>query len=112
MSKIKTWQEFFNFSPIVIGEKTYELNYEDIQSLETKSNYWHRKGDPSSWLAVGLFKLIRHRYPDLTESEHLRISAHLLDIPLEKLIGSIKWHDSYLSWHDGKDYNTLENLDN
>ena len=109
MMSIEHWEEYFNFSPIEIGGKTYQISLDEIKHLKSTSNYWHGKSSPSSWLTMNLFNHIsRHEFKTLTERTRLQIAAHLLDIPLKKVIQLIEWNDGYMNWHEGGGYQTLE----
>ena len=108
MNKRKDWKSNFDFSPLEIDGNTYQVTYEDLKPIESDFNYWHAEGKPSSWLAIATFKLVRSKFKELPEVGQLLIASHLLGIPQSSLIGSIKWHDGYMTWHDGREVKTLE----
>lgn len=103
-----TWLSLFDFSPISIAGRSYELSQDMLEYLSVKSDYWHSAGDPSSWLTVSLFRKIRSRFPDLTERQQLEFTAHALGVPFNKVVSGIKWHDGYMTFKDGDPQETLE----
>jgi len=102
------WIDNFDFSPIEINGKTYQLVSNQVKDLESKGNYWHSKASPSSWLSVSIFSRVQRLFSDLNEKPQLQIAASLLGVSPRKLIDTIKWNDNYMTFHDGMECKTLK----
>lgn len=103
-----TWLSLFNFEPIQIENASYQLNDKLLENLSPTAEYWHSKGDPSTWLSVSLFRKIRRHHPAVNEKQQLEFTAHALGIDFDKVVSSIKWHDGYMTFKDGSPQETLK----
>jgi len=87
---------------------SYLLTLAEQNALVTTGNYWHTKGNPSSWLAVATFEAARRKYPKTPNEVTLELAALALGIDSQALISAIQWHENYMRWHDGDpDYSVL-----
>lgn len=104
---------YFRDAEVRYGELVFCFSAEEGRTLEGSVNYWHRPGDPSTWLATDVFLAARRKV--WQEDEHLpqqvalELAAAAMDITVEKLRSLIEWHEQYMRWHDGdSDYRVLE----
>lgn len=95
--------EFFNREARVVHQGTeYRFSEEDFAELDTPSNYWHNRTDPSTWLCAAAVRLARIRFRDgLPRCMLIRLCAETLNITEKKLEGALDWHANYMAWHDG-----------
>jgi len=93
------WMDNFNLSPISIDGKEYQIKESDILKFENKLNYWHSKGDPSSWLTDRINDFIKDKYKTESLEIQQKITAHLLGITVSKLKSSLEWTKNYMAWH-------------
>ncbi|MCO5171717.1 MAG: hypothetical protein M9894_35895 [Planctomycetes bacterium] len=98
---------YFHDAEVEHEGRTVRLPVADARTVQSRGNYWHGPGDPSTWLAEALFSHVRARLglPDLAA---LTLAARSLGITVEALRGKIEWHENYMRWHDGdQDYRVL-----
>ena len=69
------WIDNFDFTPIIIDEKEYIIKESDILKFENKLNYWHLKGDPSSWLTENIYNFIKTKYKAKPENVQKEIEC-------------------------------------
>lgn len=81
--------------------RVYSYSAGEGQALEGGSQYWHSPGNPSTWLAIAVFLAVRNKFRALPQRVALQLAAQALDISLEGLVSSIRWHENYMQWHDG-----------
>ena len=106
--KFENWIDRFNLEMIDLKGVLYYLSKEEIADLyQYKTNYWHPDG-PSTWMTVAIFNLARRKYPKLTENEHLMLVAHSVRSDIKGVVGSIRWHERYMTFHDGGEYKVLK----
>lgn len=113
----ETWIARFSEEPIALHGDLYRLSCEELAGLyrykgppgRLTSNYWHPDG-PSTWLTVSVFVLVRRKYPDLTEKDHLKVAGQVLRIDWKQVVKKIRWHEAYMSFHDGGACKVLEGL--
>lgn len=99
---------YFRDATVQSGEQTYHFSIEDGRALESAGNYWHGPGDPSTWLSVAVFLAARRRVGEAGDDIALELAAKALGTTVERLRGSIEWHENYMRWHDGDfDYKVL-----
>lgn len=97
-------QSFFREDVSIEREgRSITFTLAEQKALETRGNYWHGPGDPSSWLSVKTFTTVRSKH-ELSDEDALLLASLALGITREKLIGAIRWNDQYMAWHDGYDY--------
>ena len=102
-------QSFFVDGQIELDGKTYRLRKSEADRLVSRGQYWHGKGDPSSWLCVAAFLRVRSKYKTLPQSGALALVAQSMEISAEKLRAALAWHEQYVRFHDGSpDYYVLE----
>ena len=101
MAHVPTPPSYFRDAEIEHEGRRYTFSAAEGRALEHGTQYWHREGDPSSWLAVATFEAARERMADLPEAIALELAARTLQITVEKLRRSIDWHENYMRWHDG-----------
>lgn len=70
------------------------------ERCQTAGNYWHGPGQPSTWLATGVFTHVRARFR-LPDEAALELAAASLGITVDDLVGKIRWHEEYMRFHDG-----------
>ncbi len=94
---------FFNRDACVVhGDAEYRFTEEDFAELNTPSNYWHNRTDPSTWLCASTVRLARIRFRDrLPRTLLIRLCADTLNITVQKLEDCMDWHANYMAWHDG-----------
>ena len=106
----ETWIARFNPQPIDLDGERYGLSHKELAPLHRyKTNYWHPNG-PSTWMTVATFNLARRKYPDLTEKGHLRLTAHVLRVDWKEVVRLIRWHEQYMTFHDGAAYQVLQDV--
>ena len=86
----------------------FVLTLAEQNALVSSGSYWHGVGDPSTWLAVDVFKAVLRKYADLPETVAIDLCAVALGISRAKLIDRIRWHENYMRWHDGVEYSVLD----
>jgi hypothetical protein len=86
-----------------------EFSAAEGEALEGGSRYWHGPGSPSSYLNVLVFEAVRRKAPAVPQPVLLTLAAAALGTNVEALVGSIRWHESYMQWHDGDyEYRVLD----
>ena len=99
---------YFNDAEIEFEGRRYRLLAEEMQALESQSNYWHGPGNPSTWLAVAVLFKAREKSRDAPIDVTLELAAQALGITVHALRSAIEWHEQYMRWHDGNpDYRIL-----
>lgn len=93
---------FFCDARVTFEDRTLEFSAAEGQALEGAVNTWYGGGDPSSWLATATFLAVRSKFPDVPQRVLLELSAHALGIPVDRLVGLIRWYEQYMRWHDGE----------
>lgn len=96
-----TWKSYFNQEPLKIKDQLFKIDDEVLNELNESVDYWHSKTDPSSWLIVGLFLQLRRKYSSSDEKQILELTAHGLNVTVQKIISGIRWHDGYMAFKDG-----------
>jgi hypothetical protein len=81
------------------GQK-YTLTLAEQQACESPGDTWHGRGDPSTWLVVGVFRAARAKYGTAPRALWEALAARALGIPVEKLTQAIEWHVNYMRFHD------------
>lgn len=94
-------RSYFQDASIQVGERTYHFSIADGKLLENRGNYWHGPQDPSTWLSVAVFLTARQRVGEAGDDIALALAAAALGTTVERLRGSIEWHENYMRWHDG-----------
>lgn len=93
---------FFSREARVVFEGIeYRFSEDDFAGLNSPSNYWHNRTDPSSWLCAATVVLARIRFSGLPRDRLIRLCADTLNITGKKLEDSLDWHANYMAWHDG-----------
>lgn len=94
---------FFNRDACIVHEDSeYRFSEEDFAELNSPSNYWHNRTDPSTWLCASTVRLARIRFRDrLPRALTIRLCADTLNITVQKLEDCMDWHANYMAWHDG-----------
>lgn len=95
--------EFFNRNASVsLNGKEYRFDEDDFSMLNTSSNYWHHKTDPSTWLCEAIVRLGRKNFGvELGREMTISLCAATLNISAEKLEKALEWNAGYMAWHDG-----------
>jgi hypothetical protein len=99
---------YFHDATVASGDQTYHFSVEDGRAIQNAGNYWHRPGDPSTWLAVAVFLEARQRVGAAGDQIALELAAKALGTTVERLRGNIEWNENYMRWHEGyEDYKVL-----
>ncbi len=99
---------YFVDAVVEFGGQSFCFTAEDARGFEDSLNYWHRPGDPSTWLSVTIFEEARRKVKGAPDEVALELAAKVLGISVEKLRANIEWHENYMRWHDGDpDYRVL-----
>lgn len=99
---------YFVDAAVEYDDRVFHFPAEDARTFEDGLNYWHRQGDPSTWLSVTIFMEARRRVDGASDDVALELAAKVLGITVEKLRANIEWHEQYMRWHDGDpDYRVL-----
>lgn len=100
---------YFQDATVTYQGRVYHFPAEKGRALESHLNYWHRPGDPSSWLGVAVFERAREKVKGAPQRVALKLAAQAMGITVEKLRALIRWHEQYMRWHDGiPDYQVLK----
>ena len=65
---------------------------------------------PPTWLTVAVFTLVCRKCLKLTENEHLLMAGHVLDIDWQEMVRLIRWHEGYMTFHEGGAHTVLEGV--
>jgi len=93
------WIDNFDFTAVIIDANEYIIKPSDILKFENQLNYWHSKGDPSSWLTDRIHDFIKDKYKTVPLEVQQKITAYLLGITVNKLKSSLEWTKNYMAWH-------------
>ncbi|HMV36348.1 MAG TPA: hypothetical protein PKM44_11935 [Turneriella sp.] len=78
------------------------LDETDFTELNNRSNYWHSREDPSTWLCVSTVSRARNKFRDkLNRQQTIALCAQTLNITPSKLEHALDWNANYMAWHDG-----------
>lgn len=91
---------YFHDAEVEHEGRTVRLPADEARREQSRGNYWHGPGDPSTWLAAALFCAVRARL-DLPVPVALTLAARSLGVTEEALRGKLEWHENYMRWHDG-----------
>ena len=92
---------YFHNAQTTYEGKTLQFSKEEGSALEDRGNYWHRPSDPSTWLAVAVFRAVQAKFPEVPQAVIFELSAQTLGITDSQLSSAIDWHENYMRWHDG-----------
>jgi hypothetical protein len=99
---------FFRDAEIVHDGRVYRFSAAEGKRQQSRGNYWHCEGDPSTWLSVSVVLAVRRKYSKLPSEQLLELGAKALGVTASKLRASIEWHENYMRFHDGDpDYRVL-----
>ena len=99
---------YFVDAVVEFEDQSFRFPAEEARRFEDSLNYWHRAGDPSTWLSVTIFTEARVRTKGAPDEVALELAAKVLGITVEKLRANIEWNENYMRWHDGDpDYRVL-----
>ncbi len=77
------------------------LSENDFRDLNA-GNYWHNRGDPSSWLCAATVSQALSKFRTvLSRAEIVELCAQTLNITPQKLESSLDWNANYMAFHDG-----------
>jgi len=101
-------QHYFHEARVVYEGRAYELTIETCLKIQGRGYYWHAPGDPSSWLAVEIYREAKEIVGNAGRNPALELAAKALGITVDSLLQTIDWHENYMRWHDGdSDYSAL-----
>lgn len=92
---------YFHDATIEHEGRTYTILARDCQKFAIGSSAWHGPGDPSSWLAVEIFREARRIVGEAGDGVAMTLAAKALGITEYQLYNAIEWHENYMRWHDG-----------
>lgn len=88
--------------------QTYRFRLSAQNKLVSRSNDWHSKGDPSSWLGVATFRRCQSLHPGLEDSACVELASAALGITRAKLIQLLRWNEDYVGFREGRPCNILD----
>ena len=101
------WLAEFHFDSLEIDGHEYSLSEDDVKPLyQYGSNYW--LAGPSTWMTVAILEVARRKYPEAREKAHLLLTATALGIEFRDVVRKIRWHEGYMTFHDGGECRVLE----
>ena len=94
---------FFNRDARVLHDsEEFRFSEEDFEQLNSPSNYWHHRTDPSSWLCASTVLHAKIRFRGrLPRAKLIKLCAETLNITEQKLEDTLDWNANYMSFHDG-----------
>jgi len=103
-------KSYFQDAAVRYKGRLYQFSVQEGQALLGRGGqYWHGPSNPSTWLAVAVFKIARRKLKEAPQHLAMELTAQSMGITIEKLVDLIEWHEEYMRWHDGDEsYRVLE----
>lgn len=94
---------WFDTEAFVVHEgREYRLTLAEIERIHGRANYWHHKGDPSSWLVCSLVSKLKSKFrKTLPRARIMELVAGILQVSVGKVESSLDWNANYMAFHDG-----------
>ena len=102
--KLKIQLSYFNREATVEHEgKSYQFTESDFKQLNSRSNYWHHKKGPSSWLSEATVSLGKRKFKGkMPRAKIIELCALTLNVSSSKLESSLDWNANYMAYRDGR----------
>jgi len=99
---------YFQDAEVEFEGRIFRFSAREGDDLESRGQYWHSPGNPSSWLGVTVFLKAREKMQGAPDMVTLELAAQVMGMDVERLRSLIVWHERYMRWHDGDpDYKVL-----